>query len=86
MRLARFIADCLLVLITICLPVWIALPLAFAIAFFFDDYFEIVFLGLLLDALTATPSAKLFGFQFFFTALSFFLLLAVSWFKKKIVL
>lgn len=86
MNFKRLIIDLILLFLAIASPWWLALPLSFFATFLFEDYFEIIFFGFCIDALTASPIPFFHGFQFIFTALSVFLYLLSAYIRKKIVL
>jgi len=84
--LKRVALDIILFISLIALvPWWIAAIFALALSFYFQNYYEIIIAGILLDAFYGTPQNIFFDSTLFFTICSLIIFLAVKILKKKII-
>lgn len=72
----------ILFLLTLVFPWWISLSLAFLGAFYFDNFYEMVLIGFVLDTLYGAP-VYFFEFPFFFVMISFIVLCVIINLKKR---
>lgn len=79
--IARFVAYFALIISVLFFHWLVVLAVALFCLFFFDNFYEAVFAGLLIDMLYGLPIAKFLYFPFFFTAV--FLLVFVFAFVLK---
>ena len=82
----RLLADMLLVLALFWLPWWVPFILAVVFSFFFEDYIELIFIGMAIDALYAFHGSAYFYYAFYssFSLLSLVLFLSVALFKRRL--
>lgn len=64
----RILISLILLVIAALAPWWVAVALAALLLLRYNAY-EIIIVGLFIDALYGTPQANFFGYQFFTTAL-----------------
>ncbi|MDD5050775.1 MAG: hypothetical protein PHV93_03480 [Candidatus Pacebacteria bacterium] len=86
MILKRVSIDVALFFAIIIFPWWVTLPVAFLLAFYIDDFYELIIVGFLLDLLESSPSSRFWGFQFIFTFSSILLFFLFRAARSKISL
>ncbi|TSC85158.1 MAG: hypothetical protein G01um101417_25 [Parcubacteria group bacterium Gr01-1014_17] len=84
MRFYRILAVVALLIGAAVAPQAAIAAAAVGAAFFFPRFWEAVVIGVVLDALYATPEPRWFGFQFVYTVLIAASLLAVWRLKKSL--
>lgn len=72
----------ILFLLTFIFPWWVSLTLAFLGAFYFDNFYEMVLVGFVLDTLYGVPD-YFFEFPFFFAIISLVVLWVIINLKKR---
>jgi len=75
----------LFISLTALVPWWIAVIFALALSFYFQNYYEIIVAGILLDAFYGTPQNMFFDTALFFTFFSVIIFFVVEILKKKII-
>lgn len=80
----RILLDIVIVLSVFYLPWWISAILVAIGAFFFDKFYEIFFIGLLLDILYGVKTEKFYGVWFIFTVVFTLIYIIIKYFKKNI--
>ncbi len=75
----RILADILIVIISFVLPSWAVFSFGLICLVFFDRYYEILFLGTVLDGIYGLQSVY-FGHFYFFVSVILFL---IAYFFKK---
>lgn len=73
----RIIVDIIIIILAFVAPWWLAMILAAAACFYFSRYFEIVFVGFIIDSLYNAPVRAMAFFQFF-TALLGLVILVIA--------
>jgi hypothetical protein len=67
----RIAADVILFFSVLFFPWWVSCILALLGVFFFENFFEAFFAGMLIDSLYGTQQVNIRGFYLFFSALFF---------------
>lgn len=79
----RILADVFCLAVVVALPSWAGLFLAVFFLLIFDNFYEILFFGLLLDALYGISGAPL-GAPFVYTALAIGLFIGSVFLKRRL--
>ena len=85
MILKRVIFDLILILVAITLPWWISVILALAGLFYFDKFYEAIFVGLLIDSIYGSIFV-LPKFPYLMTTIFVIVTLLSVRFKKSLIM
>ncbi|MDO8564724.1 MAG: hypothetical protein Q7R88_01890 [bacterium] len=80
----RIIADILMLVSLLLLPAWVTVCAAVVLFFYFQNYYEILLVGLLLDLFYALPVEPLFGFQYVYSIIGVVLFIGLSVIKDRL--
>ena len=80
----RMITDSVLVIAVFAFPWWLSMCAAAAALFFFDSFYEIIFLGIIIDSLYNAPIAPFHHFQFVVTLLCIFIFVGIEALKRRL--
>ena len=81
----RVVFDIILIAVVVLLPWWVSVILSLAAIFYFNNFFEAAFVGLLLDSLYGTSSV-FSDFPYLLTTIFTLITLFLIYFKKKLVM
>ena len=81
----RIIFDLILLIVVITLPWWISVILAFAGLFYFEKFYEVIFVGLFIDSIYGS-SVVFPDFPYLITTISALVTLFVVRFKKSLIM
>lgn len=80
----RIAVDVFLLIAAFLLPWWATIALAAAAALVFARFYEIIFIGIIIDSLYSTPVAEFYRFQFAVTLLAIIVLVATEFLKSRL--
>lgn len=80
----RIVSGIILLFILFFAPWWVAALLSAIFIFVFNNYWEGVFVAILLDVLYSIPNTRIYGHFGIFTFIGLFLFLVSKNFKKKL--
>lgn len=79
----RFIFDVVLVLSLFIFPWWVVLSLGVVGAFWKQHFYELAFVGLIIDLLYAPPGESLFGIPYLLTWVALSLFFIIDYFARE---
>ncbi|MDO8590389.1 MAG: hypothetical protein Q7R65_00220, partial [bacterium] len=79
----RIVLDIMLVLAVFALPLWLVCPAAIIFLFLFENFYEIIIVGIIIDSLYGVP-LRFFPIPVIYTASASFLFIARSFLKKHL--
>ena len=80
----RIIADILLFFTVLFAPWWFVAAALFLAVWYFKNFYEAFFFGLLFDTLFGAPIASLHGFRFVFSFVFLVIIFAAGFVKGKV--
>lgn len=80
----RILADLAICIALLVFPWWVGFVLACIAFFLFEDFYEVILFGLIIDSLYQISIARYFHFELFFTAFAIVLFIAGFYIKKKL--
>lgn len=81
----RIIFDFVLIIFAITLPWWVSLVLALAAIFYFEKFYETIFIGLIIDSIYGS-SVVFSAFPYLITTISAVFALLIIHFKKNLIM
>jgi hypothetical protein len=83
--LKRILASLIFIYLGFSLPWWLVLILGFALSFYFNNYYEYVLAGLIIDSIYGQVFV-FENFSFIFTLITLVLCLIIIKFKKQLLI
>jgi hypothetical protein len=80
----RVITDIALFISLFIFPWWFVVVLAVIALFFFNSYYEVIFLGVIIDSLYNAPIARFHGFEFVVTIAMVLLYILAEVLKRRL--
>jgi hypothetical protein len=80
----RILADIVLLVSVFIFPWWFVLMLGTVMLFIFPDFYEILFLGIVLDSLYNAPIARYHHVEFVVTLITVFLFILAEVLKRRL--
>ncbi len=84
MKILRIIIDCILILSAFFVPWWIPMLGGLIAIVFFNSYYEIVVLGVILDSLYNASIPRFYQFQFVLTLTSILAVFCIGAIKERL--
>ena len=82
--IVRVFLDIIIYFIAILIPGWSFFILGTIASYLFDNFFELILVSLLVDAIYGFPIPGWYGFRFVFTALAVIVFVSMNIFKEKV--
>ncbi len=84
MTIIRIIVDCILIISAFFFPWWIPMLAGLIAVFYFNSYYEIVVLGVIIDSLYNASVPRFYNIQFVLTLTSILVVFCVGALKERL--
>jgi len=80
----RFFFDIIFFISIMLFPWWLSFSFGVALSFYFKNFYELVFAGIIFDLLFGAGNAQNITFQYIFSVSTIVLVLLIEFVKKKL--
>ncbi len=80
----RILVDALLFLAVLLLPPFVPIIIALCLLYYFESFYEIIFVGLFIDTIYGRPLSNFYNFSYLMTFISVVLFVSSIFAKKRL--